>query len=245
MNMLGEADRKRTPSPSSTASAHSQRSVHSTLRKQIRRKSAPVIPDSRRPFDDLKDSGVYIKHQTVDFGVDTMTASLLTSLVPGIKIGQSSFSKRSTRSQRPLTPNSTISSSRKKRPDLSLPIATQDSRFAKCDDVTRIHACSMSISSSVQPVAQENDSSTHLRRRSWKTASFAKANTEEREENLDSIYDVHVTRRVARPKLSPPEEMKEEEDCMPSPVSSPEPLTTEHDDDDERPLEDSRLEVSW
>jgi hypothetical protein len=187
--------------------------------------------------------------------MDGLTASLLTNLIPGIRIGESSGLSRvpSSRKKQPATPESSTSSVKKRKPDLKIPICQQHSHFTKCNQV--VDDAPMAASSGFEIEKEGSDNSKrHLRRRSRPTVPAAHGERNELSDaNLQTpvINDAFVTRRAPRKQLSPAVEVKEEEEAPmrePTEIASPgaprSSLDIQEDADADTPLEDSRLEVS-
>lgn len=254
LQMLQEADRK-TPSPA--PSMHSRRSVISTASssKQDRRKSAPVTPPSKKSLrsDGLSEDGVLVKRQSLHSHMDGMTAALVANLVPGIKLGESSGLVRiPSKKKQPATPDSSNSSVKKRKPDLKIPIPQQHSHFTKCDKA--VDDAPVAASSGLELEKDANDSSKrHLRRRSRSTVPTTLGNSSamsDTDSQAPIINDAFVTRRAPRRQLSPAVEAKEEEEApfsepveIASPSAPRSSLDIQEADDDDTPLEDSRLEV--
>ena len=158
--ILSDSKKRRTPSPTPTIG--SARSVVSE-----RRKSAPITPvsDKSRHSAAISEDGVWVRRKS-EQPMDAMTATLLENLIPGVKVGRSSYQrpKRNSRLEAELpattqqvatvrvlestTPTSSKSASsasssarkHRNRQNLSLDISRNNSHFSKVDDRERVLA---------------------------------------------------------------------------------------------------------
>lgn len=155
--------KRRTPSPTPSIGSASARSVISE-----RRKSAPIMPvsaKSSRHSAAISEDGVWVKRKS-EQPMDAMTAALLENLIPGVKVGRSSYQrpKRNSRVEGELaaatqhvaavrvlestTPTSSKSASsasssarkHRNRQNLSLDISRNNSHFSSVDDRERVLA---------------------------------------------------------------------------------------------------------
>lgn len=85
--ILSGSKKRRTPSPTPTIG--SARSIVSE-----RRKSAPITPvsDESRHSATISEDGVWVKRKS-EQPIDAMTAALLENLIPGVKVGRSSYQR--------------------------------------------------------------------------------------------------------------------------------------------------------
>lgn len=257
-NRLGE---KGTVSPSLSAkSASSRNSLSVTPRSHRRPSSAPITPESLRKLE----TGVLIsrtsKRQT--FTVDAFSASLISNLVPGLKVGADSIDRRNSLGP-PIANDETMSTrtesqysstSKRRRPNLSLSIASRDSAFARCDVAKAdqqhepMRDGAIAAASQTSHGGKEGTSTQqHLRRRSWKSTTRPSVEDEQASHRTDRVYN-GATRPSRRP-LTPAVEVSLEEDMPMFPESAaPRPSLEDEDEDQEGDaafaLEDSRLEVS-
>lgn len=203
------------------------------------------------------------KRRTADLTIDALTASLLANLIPGLVVGEDSIS-RSGSCHREVEGNklgseiaeqehqaSGPSMRARRKPDSALDLDRQGSTATRLDLTGRDQ--NQGATSSVQAHAVASSTKQHLRKRSW-----AKADPPVHPLTIDvasaaayPVNDSNVTRRVRKHRLSPALEAAEEEPPDATSPSIPRPslessglAVDDDDEEDERPLEDSRLEVS-
>lgn len=237
------AEKKRTPPRSPSVSSFTFRSSRGTSAHE-RRRSAPITPSSYRNTDE---SGVLIPRHTdaSSYNIDSLTASLLTNMLPGMRIStsaQSSSDKRNSLHKSNRRENTVHSryeasstASKKSRPNLSLDISAKNSTFAKCDETFVAALPNLSHESPTNYLARAsgNDGQKehgrqgqHLRRRSRKSISYALPNDEDanerqtqQEERAHLPVDgrnITTRRGGGKPRLTPAAEEQEESRSMPA-----------------------------
>lgn len=228
------AEKKRTPPRSPSISSFTFRSSQDASAHE-RRRSAPITPSTYRSTDE---SGVLISRpdNSSNYNIDSLTASLLTNMLPGMRISasaQSTTNKRNSlhksRSREDAydTQNggmSRSSASMRKRPNPSLDIAQKDTPTGKDDqDLNAQHRLPLHDSPTVHLAkatgndvpGQQSRQGQHLRRRSRKSVSYALP-LEDEDQNAQSrmhpIDETNVTtRRGGKVRLSPATEPSEQE----------------------------------
>lgn len=260
--ILAETEKKLTgsPSPTTSSSSTSMRSARSSLLHD-RRASAPVTPASKRTTE----SGVLVDRQSpTDYTIDSMTASILPGLVPGIKIGRSSISNRNSfraglDKATTSTPDSSASFKKAKKPNLSLSLDKQDSHFTKFNEVvamtsvddaprqtneTHDRNAASHVRTSSRDIHPSQSYSGHLRKRSLAgSGSLAASNPD------FQLDDHHVTRRGVR-KVTPTIvqiDVADDDDDDEGPVYTtmgPRPSLDDIDETSREAIEEDNEEVS-
>lgn len=228
------AEKKRTPPRTPSVYSFTLKSSQGTSAHE-RRRSAPITPSSYRSIDE---SGVWVPKAAdhSNYNIDSLTASLLTSMLPGMRISASAQPNTATRhslhrskSREEAFPNDigqSQSMSRKKRPDLSLDLSSDGSAVARADEAyaaMRRDQVNESPTTSKAKATGNNGSTPstrpgqHLRNRSRKSISYAIQREEnDTPEKQLPIDETHITRRRAgKPRLSPAKELRESEDSEP------------------------------
>lgn len=263
------AEKKRTPPRSPSVSSFTFRSSQGTSAHE-RRRSAPITPSSYKTVDE---SGILVSRYTdaSSYNIDSLTASLLTSMLPGMRISTSalstsdkrnslhrSMSRDTTDDHREVT-NTTAT---KSRPNLSLDISAKDSTFAKCDETSVGDSRQYSNGSPTEYLAkakasgndsqkpQQSRQGQHLRRRSRKSISYALPDDDELDHQTKKANHLPIdatnitTRRGGKSRLTPAVEEREEKVALP-PAPRPS-LEESYEVVDQHPIgDDSGLEVSF
>lgn len=200
--------------------------------------------------------------------IDAMTAALLAGVagakVPASSLGTNRLSlqvhqqqleqqeddQRQTIRYPPTRPESTASGIERRRPNLSIDVAREDSDVMRCVE----HAPPMPSMGTVQPTSAVKTEDPahgkgHLRRRSWKSVSGAvlpiEAGGEDSALAQLPMNDQHVTRRKVTPKLTPPEESIGDEELEEGSCAPPAPRSSLEEQDYELSrVEEEKVEVS-
>lgn len=185
------AEKKRTPPRSPSVSSFTFRSSQGTSAHE-RRRSAPITPSS---YKTVNESGVLVgrPNDGSSYNIDSLTASLLMNMLPGMRISASaqSASDRRTSHHKSRSRDDACAShaeatsttaSKKQRPNLSLDISARESAFTKCDEtVVSVEANSLQESPTLNTAKASGNKGQnehtrqgqHLRRRSRKSVSYA------------------------------------------------------------------------
>lgn len=219
------AEKKRTPPRSPSISSFTFKSSQGASAHE-RRRSAPITPSSYRSTDE---SGVLVVRPDTasNYNIDSLTASLLTNMLPGMRISTSAQSIASKRNSLHKSKSKEVatavsksdlsrsSTSTRKRPNLSLDLPARDRAKAQHDsaDVYRYEVAGDSPTvhrakaSGSEVPAQDGHGrqGQHLRRRSTKSVSYILPDEdEEQDRRLLPIDESNVTtKRGGKPKLSP------------------------------------------
>jgi hypothetical protein len=244
------AEKKRTPPRSPSISSFTFRSSQGTSAHE-RRRSAPITPTSYRTTNE---SGVMVSPYSAesDFKLDSLTASLLTNLLPGMRVSTASVSSRRASLHQsqgrkyenaPGTPES-ASYRNKKKAGLSLNLMDRAEDSSNPMDVDKGERPYTNAAR-----ASGNDAGTdkrwqHLRRRSQKSVSYA-VGSRHLDTSVMPVDESNITtRRGAKARLSPAVESRHSAEDSTMPAAPRPSLDEQIEPETSHRSEEERIEAS-